>query len=62
MATVDVAGQGLNITLVEQEGITWYDLRHPGTAEMAYLKEHFPFHPLDLEGAASRMQLAKLDE
>ena len=62
MATVDVAGQVLNITLVEQEGIAWYDLRHPGTAEMAYLKEHFPFHPLDPEDAASRVQLAKVDE
>ena len=62
MATMQEAGQDLNIQVVQHDGVTWYDLRDPGTAEIAYLKEHFPFHPLDLEDATSKAQLAKLDE
>lgn len=52
----------LNIQVVEHNGLMWYDLRHPGTAEMEFLKANFPFHPLDLEDCRSRVQLPKLDE
>jgi magnesium transporter len=53
--------QQLNINAIEHEGVTWYDLQRPGTVEMAYLRDNFPFHPLDLEDAVSRVQLPKLD-
>ena len=62
MITIQVPGQELDISFIEHEGVSWYDLRRPGTAEIAYLKEHFPFHQLDLEDAGSRVQLAKRDE
>jgi len=63
VATIDVTGtQQLNIQVVEHGGLAWYDLRHPGLAEMEYLKNHFPFHPLDLDDCRSRVQLPKLDE
>ncbi|MEK9659087.1 MAG: magnesium transporter CorA family protein [Chloroflexota bacterium] len=62
MTMTDASGQKLKIELVEHEGLAWYDLRNPGTAEMAYIQEHFPFHPLDLEDSTSRLQLPKLDE
>ena len=62
MALVDVAGRSLNVEVVEHNGLTWYDLQQPTLAEMEYLAEHFPFHPLDLDDCRSRVQLPKLDE
>ena len=62
MALVDVAGRSLNVEVVEHNGLTWYDLQQPTLAEMEYLAEHFPFHPLDLDDCLSRVQLPKLDE
>ena len=62
MALVDVAGRSLNVEVVEHNGLTWYDLQQPTLAEMEYLAEHFPFHPLDLDDCRSRVQLPKLDD
>ena len=62
MAVIDATGRNLNIQVVEHGGLSWYDVRHPTTADMEYLKEQFPFHELDLEDCRSRVQLPKLDE
>ena len=62
VALVDVAGRSLNVEVVEHKGLTWYDLQQPTLAEIEYLAEHFPFHPLELDDIRSRVQLPKLDE
>jgi magnesium transporter len=37
-------------------------IERPGTAERAWLEEHFEFHPLDYEDVLSRNQRPKIDE
>ena len=62
MAITDVAGRRLNIEVVEHDGLAWVNVERPTAGEMAYLQEHYSFHPLDLEDCLSRVQLPKLDE
>ena len=62
MAVTDLAGKQLNIELAEYGELTWVNIEKPSVAEMSYLKEHYPFHPLDLDDCLSRVQLPKLDE
>jgi magnesium transporter len=51
-----------NIQTLENHGITWINIDRPSLAEMQFLQERFPFHPLELEDCLSRVQLPKLDE
>jgi magnesium transporter len=49
---------------VEEVGaasVRWYNVENPGSADIAWLAEHFTFHPLDLEDVASINQRPKLD-
>jgi magnesium transporter len=41
--------------------VRWYNVENPGSADIAWLAEHFTFHPLDLEDVASINQRPKLD-
>jgi magnesium transporter len=43
-------------------GLRWIDIQQPSAAEMDYLRERFPFHPLDLEDCLSTVQRPKLDD
>lgn len=43
-------------------GLRWIDIQRPTTAEMEYLRQVFPFHPLDLEDCLSKVQRPKIDE
>src|SRR5919112_3604845 len=43
-------------------GLRWLNIEAPTTLEVAYLAEHFDFHPLDLEDVLSTRQRPKLDE
>lgn len=44
------------------QGLTWINIPQPTSEDLAYLEEHFPFHPLDFEDLVSRSQRPKLDE
>jgi magnesium transporter len=62
MTVTEQAGRQLNVEVVEHGELRWLDIMRPSLAEMTYLKERFPFHPLDLEDCLSKIQLPKLDE
>jgi magnesium transporter len=47
--------------MVEARGLRWYHVEDPRSADIAWLAEHFSFHPLDLEDVASINQRPKLD-
>jgi magnesium transporter len=49
------------VEMVEARGLRWYHAENPGSADLGWLAEHFPFHPLDLEDVASINQRPKLD-
>jgi len=62
VATSKAVGQEPNIKIAQWNGITWVNIDRPTLAEMQYLRERYPFHPLELEDCLSRLQLPKLDE
>jgi magnesium transporter len=43
-------------------GLRWLNIEAPTALEIAYLAEHFDFHPLDLEDVLSTRQRPKIDE
>jgi magnesium transporter len=50
------------VEIVEAEGLRWINIERPRAADMAWLEEHFDFHPLDYEDVRSRNQRPKVDE
>ncbi len=42
--------------------VTWVNIVKPTPEDMSYLREHYPFHPLDLEDCLSRIERPKIDE
>lgn len=42
--------------------LTWLNIEEPTERETAYLAEHYPFHPLDLDDCLSKIQRPKIDE
>lgn len=52
-----------DVQRLEAPGLTWLNIESPTDIEIAWLAEHYDFHPLDLEDVASRRrQRAKIDE
>src|SRR3954462_5155437 len=51
-----------NVEVVEHGGLRWINIERPGPLDMAWLEEHFEFHPLDHEDVRSRNQRPKIDE
>jgi magnesium transporter len=52
-----------HVRRLEAHGLTWVDIESPTEADIAWLGEHYDFHPLDLEDVRSRRrQRAKIDE
>jgi len=47
---------------VEHKGLRWINIEGPGPVDLAWLQEHFEFHPLDYEDVLSRNQRPKIDE
>jgi magnesium transporter len=47
---------------LEAAGLRWLNIEAPTTLEIAWLAEHFAFHPLDLEDVLSTRQRPKIDE
>ena len=52
----------LNMESLTWENLTWVNIEQPTDQETAYLAEHYPFHPLDLDDCLSRIQRPKIDE
>jgi magnesium transporter len=50
------------VEIVEALGLRWINIERPRNADMAWLEEHFDFHPLDYEDVRSRNQRPKVDE
>jgi len=51
-----------NIRSISQGKLTWYYIEKPTPKEVAFLAQHFNFHPLDLDDVLSRIQRPKIDE
>ncbi|MGB2694178.1 MAG: magnesium transporter CorA family protein, partial [Dehalococcoidia bacterium] len=50
------------IERVQHGELTWINIPEPTGLELAWLSEHYDFHPLDLEDVSSRNQRPKIDE
>jgi magnesium transporter len=50
------------VEIVETPGLRWINIERPRSVDMAWLEEHFEFHPLDYEDVRSRNQRPKVDE
>ena len=51
----------LNVRSLDMGGIKWIDIQEPSTAEMAWLKDNYAFHPLALDNYLNRAQMPKID-
>ena len=51
-----------NVEIVEAPGLRWIHIERPRAVDMAWVEEHFEFHPLDYEDVFSRNQRPKVDE
>jgi magnesium transporter len=47
---------------VAHGGLRWINIERPGPGDLAWLEEHFEFHPLAHEDVRSRNQRPKIDE
>lgn len=52
----------LNIQSITEGKLTWVYIEKPSAAEVEFLKQHFKFHPLNLDDVLSRIQRPKIDE
>jgi magnesium transporter len=50
------------IQKIEYNGITWLDIPQPTVMDIEFLRQNFPFHPLDIEDLLGNLQRPKLDE
>ena len=52
----------MGVELLTYGRMTWVNIDKPTPEDMAYLRERYPFHPLDLEDCLSRLERPKIDE
>lgn len=52
----------LNIQSITEGKLTWVYIEKPSAAEVEFLKQHFKFHPLNLDDIISRIQRPKIDK
>jgi len=52
----------MSVELLTHGRVTWVNIEQPTATDMNYLRERYPFHPLDLEDCLSRLERPKLDE
>ncbi len=62
MTAPQIKKEELNMDSLTWGELTWVNIEHPTEKEAAYLAEHYPFHPLDLDDILSRIQRPKIDE
>ena len=51
----------LNVDSVTSGKLTWIYIEKPTAQEVEYLRQHFQFHPLNLDDVVSRVQRPKID-
>ena len=59
---LSVGQDELNIRSITELKLTWFYIEKPTSNEVAFLAQHFHFHPLDLDDILSRIQRPKIDE
>jgi magnesium transporter len=52
----------MGATVLTHEHVTWVNIEEPTPQDMDHLRQHYPFHPLDLEDCLSRIERPKIDE
>jgi magnesium transporter len=52
----------MGVEVLTHGRITWVNIEKPIPEDMGYLRQHYPFHPLDLEDCLSRIERPKIDE
>jgi magnesium transporter len=52
----------MGVEILTHGRITWVNIEKPTPEDMNYLRQHFSFHPLDLEDCLSRIERPKIDE
>lgn len=62
MPLINQEQKKLNLETVTWGKLTWFYIEKPTPNEVAYLSQHFPFHPLNLDDILSRVQRPKIDE
>ncbi len=60
MTAPQIKKEELNMDSLTWGELTWVNIERPTEKEAAYLAEHYPFHPLDLDDILSRIQRPKL--
>ncbi len=50
------------VELLNHGRVTWINIEKPTPEDIAFLRERYPFHPLDLEDLLSRIERPKIDE
>jgi magnesium transporter len=52
----------MGVEVLSHGRVTWVNIEKPMPEDMDYLRERYPFHPLDLEDCLSRIERPKIDE
>jgi len=52
----------MGVELLTHGRVTWVNIEKPTPEDMAFLRQRYPFHPLDLEDCLSRLERPKIDE
>ncbi len=52
----------MGVEVLTHGRVTWVNIEKPTPEDMDYLRQHYPFHPLDLEDCLSRLERPKIDE
>ncbi|MBI2355665.1 MAG: magnesium transporter CorA family protein [Candidatus Doudnabacteria bacterium] len=51
----------MSLKIIHTKNLRWIDIINPDDADLVYLKEHFPFHPLDFEDVVTPSTRPKID-
>ncbi len=52
----------MGVEVLTHGRVTWVNIEKPTPKDMDYLRQQYPFHPLDLEDCLSRLERPKIDE
>lgn len=51
----------MSLKIIHTKNLKWIDIVNPDDRDLIYLKEHFPFHPLDYEDVVTPSTRPKID-
>jgi len=51
----------MGVEVLTHGRVTWVNIEKPALEDMSYLRERYPFHPLDLEDCLSHIERPKID-